>query len=194
MPEVAQPSHTESSPEGATPISTDPLAADELRRIDAYWRAANYLSVGQIYLLDNPLLREPLRVEHVLNGYKIANPTVLARIPRHELCHLLEGYGHKPYFVEGDDPAEMHQLMAATLDTVCNEIARIQREAREGRQTERPRWPMIVLATPKGWTGPDKVDGVQVCGTFRSHQVPLSNVSNNPEHLALLESLSLIHI
>jgi xylulose-5-phosphate/fructose-6-phosphate phosphoketolase len=324
-----------------------PLSDDELRLIDAYWRAANYLSVGQIYLLANPLLREPLRPEHVkprllghwgttpglnflyahvnraiktrelnaiyvtgpghggpalvantylegtysevyphigrsaegltrlfrqfsfpggipshvapetpgsiheggelgyalvhasgavfdnpdllalcvvgdgeaetgplaaswhsnkflnpardgavlpvlhLNGYKIANPTVLARIPREELGALLEGYGYAPRFVEGEDPVAMHQLMAATLDDVLGEIASIQRRARAGGKTERdilrPRWPMIVLATPKGWTGPKQVDGLPAEGSFRSHQVPLAELRTNPEHLAQLE-------
>jgi xylulose-5-phosphate/fructose-6-phosphate phosphoketolase len=312
--------------------------------LDAYWRAANYLSVGQIYLLDNPLLREPLRAEHIkprllghwgttpglnflyahlnrvirardlnmmyvigpghggpallantwlegsyteaypgvgrdergmrqlfrqfsfpggvpshvapdvpgsiheggelgyslahaygaaldnpdllvacvvgdgeaetgplatswhankfldpthdgavlpilhLNGYKIANPTVLARIPHTELDALLRGYGHRPYFVEGDDPAELHPAMAATLDTVLTEIAEIQRRARSGAQWQRPQWPMIVLRTPKGWTGPAVVDGLPVEGTWRAHQVPLSAVRENPEHLAALEA------
>ncbi len=321
-----------------------PLSAEELRRIDAYWRAANYLSVGQIYLLDNPLLRRPLAPEHVkprllghwgttpglnfiyahmnrairnwdldaiyltgpghggpglvanaylegtysevypsigrdeeglrklfrqfsfpggipshvapetpgsiheggelgyalshaygaafdnpdlvvccvvgdgeaetgplatswhsnkfldpvhdgavlpilhLNGYKIANPTVLARIPEDELRALMEGYGHRPYFVTGDDPAEMHQAMAATLDTVVREIHAIQAAARTGGVTERPAWPMIVLRTPKGWTGPKEVDGLPVEGTWRSHQVPFSEVRTDPTHLALLES------
>ncbi len=321
-----------------------PLSAEELRRIDAYWRAANYLSVGQIYLLDNPLLRRPLAPEHVkprllghwgttpglnfiyahmnrairnwdldaiyltgpghggpglvanaylegtysevypsigrdedglrklfrqfsfpggipshvapetpgsiheggelgyalshaygaafdnpdlvvccvvgdgeaetgplatswhsnkfldpvhdgavlpilhLNGYKIANPTVLARIPEDELRALMVGYGHRPYFVTGDDPAEMHQAMAATLDECVREIHAIQAAARTGGVTERPAWPMIVLRTPKGWTGPKEVDGLPVEGTWRSHQVPFSEVRTDPTHLALLES------
>jgi len=322
-----------------------PLAADELRLIDAWWRAANYLSVGQIYLMRNPLLREPLRLEHVkprllghwgttpgltflyahmnrmirlhdleaifvtgpghggpglvasayldgtyaevyshikpgeeglerlfrqfsfpggipshvapetpgsiheggelgyalvhaygaafdnpdlivlcvvgdgeaetgplaaswhsnkfldpardgavlpvlhLNGYKIANPTVLARIPQDELRALLAGYGHEPYFVEGDDPETMHQLMAETLEQVIVDIRAIQRRARDGEPTtERPRWPMIVLRTPKGWTGPKEVDGVPVEGTFRAHQVPLAQLAERPEHLAELEA------
>jgi xylulose-5-phosphate/fructose-6-phosphate phosphoketolase len=329
------------SPAAAPPA---PLSAEELDRIDAYWRAANYLSVGQIYLLDNPLLREPLRLEHVkprllghwgttpglnfvyvhmnrvireqdvdaiyicgpghggpgivantylegtysevyhhighdetglrrlfrqfsfpggipshvaaetpgsiheggelgyalmhaygavfdnpdlialcvvgdgeaetgalatswhsnkfldlrrdgavlpilhLNGYKIANPTVLARIPEDELRSLLVGYGYEPRFVAGDDPAAMHQLMAATLDEVVSEIRSLQRAAREDGDATRPRWPMIVLRTPKGWTGPHDVDGQQVEGTFRSHQVPLAGLASNPEHLALLEA------
>src|SRR5438477_94951 len=168
-----------------------PLNTEELRRIDAYWRAANYLAVGQIYLLDNPLLREPLRLEHVkprllghwgttpgqnfvyvhvnriikkynlnmiyisgpghggpavvailhLNGYKIANPTVLARINHEELEQLLRGYGYLPYFVEGHEPETMHQLMASTLDTVVAEIQRIQSDARTRGVTTRPRWP-----------------------------------------------------
>jgi xylulose-5-phosphate/fructose-6-phosphate phosphoketolase len=324
--------------------SEGPLSTEQLERIDAYWRAANYLSVGQIYLLDNPLLREPLRIEHVkprllghwgttpglnfiyahmnraikardlnaiyvtgpghggpglvantylegtysevypqigrdeeglrrlfrqfsfpggipshvapetpgsiheggelgyalvhaygaafdnpdllvccvvgdgeaetgplaaswhsnkflnpgtdgavlpilhLNGYKIANPTVLARIGRDELRSLMEGYGHAPRFVEGSDPNEMHQLMAATIDEVVAEIAEIQRSVREDGAAGRPRWPMIVLVTPKGWTGPKVVDGMPAEGTFRSHQVPLAGLAQNPEHLAQLES------
>jgi xylulose-5-phosphate/fructose-6-phosphate phosphoketolase len=321
----------------------EPLSQDLLRRMDAYWRAANYVAVGQIYLHDNPLLRETLKLEHVkprllghwgttpgqnfvyvhlnriinqydlnmiyiagpghggpaivghtylegtysefypsitqdeaglkrlftqfsfpggipshvapetpgsiheggelgyslshafgaafdnpdllvacvvgdgeaetgplatgwhsnkfinpkldgavlpilhLNGYKIANPTVLARISREELEQLLRGYGYVPYFVEGDDPARMHQLMGETLDTVVSEIKKIQTEARQGGSKGRPRWPMIVLKTPKGWTGPKVVDGQQVEGTYRSHQVPLSAPAKNPEHLRILE-------
>ncbi len=322
---------------------TPVLPPDDLERIDAYWRAANYLSVGQIYLLDNPLLREPLAPEHVkprllghwgttpglnfiyahlnrvivsrdlnaiyltgpghggpglvansylegtyteayphiaadaeglrllfrqfsfpggipshvapetpgsiheggelgyalvhaygaafdnpdlvvacvvgdgeaetgplaaswhsnkfvnpardgavvpilhLNGYKIANPTVLARIPHEELEALLVGYGHRPYFVEGDDPAAMHQLMAQTLDRVLDDVAGIQQRAREGA-AERPLWPMIVLRTPKGWTGPKEVDGQQVEGTYRSHQVPLAATRTHDGHRAQLEA------
>jgi xylulose-5-phosphate/fructose-6-phosphate phosphoketolase len=324
-----------------------PLSPEELRLIDAYWRAANYLSVGQIYLLANPLLREQLRPEHVkprllghwgttpglnliyahlnriirardldaiyitgpghggpglvanaylegtytevypsitrdadglrrlfrqfsfpggipshvapetpgsineggelgyslahaygaafdnpdllvccvvgdgeaetgplaaawhsnkfldpardgavlpilhLNGYKIANPTILARIPPDELHELLEGYGHSVHVVEGHEPELVHQQLAKTLDTIVTEIAEIQRSERTRNHAaggERPRWPMIVLRTPKGWTGPKVVDGVQVEGTFRAHQVPLSEVRTNPEHLAMLES------
>jgi xylulose-5-phosphate/fructose-6-phosphate phosphoketolase len=320
-----------------------PLSEDELASLDAYWRAANYLSVGQIYLLENPLLREPLEPEHTkprllghwgttpglnfvyahmnrviraralsaiyvtgpghggpgivanvylegtysevyphigrdehglrrlfrqfsfpggipshvapetpgsiheggelgyslahaygaaldnpdllvccvvgdgeaetgplatswhsnkfldpardgavlpilhLNGYKIANPTVLARIPERELRSLLEGYGYAPRFVAGSEPAQMHQQMAATLDEVTSEIAEIQRAARE-HGGERPSWPMIVLRTPKGWTGPKEVDGLPSEGSFRSHQVPIPDVAGNPEHLAQLES------
>jgi xylulose-5-phosphate/fructose-6-phosphate phosphoketolase len=325
------------------PASAQPLSADELRLLDAYWRAANYLSVGQIYLLDNPMLRGPLEAQHVkprllghwgttpglnmiyvhmnrvikardldaiyiigpghggpaivanaylegtysevypsitrdeegmrklfrqfsfpggipshvapetpgsiheggelgyalshaygaafdnpdllvcavvgdgeaetgplatswhsnkflnpardgavlpilhLNGYKIANPTVLARIPREELTALMEGYGHTPYYVEGDDPASVHQQLAATLDTVVDEIREIQRRAREDGVTERPRWPMIVLQTPKGWTGPKEIGGHQVEGNWRSHQVPMSEVRTNAENRAILE-------
>ena len=328
----------------ATTISGSPLSPDLLRRMDAYWRAANYLSVGQIYLFDNPLLREPLQRQHIkprllghwgttpgqnfiyvhlnrvinqfeldmiyisgpghggpalvantylegtysevypgitqdeaglaklfrqfsfpggipshvapetpgsiheggelgyslshafgaafdnpdlivacvvgdgeaetgplatawhsnkfldpdtdgavlpilhLNGYKIANPTVLARIPRDELAELFRGYGWNPHFVEGDDPATMHQLMAATLDHVIDEIRRIQLEARSGHNPGRPRWPMIVFVTPKGWTGPKMVDGQKVEGTFRAHQVPLADPDKNPEHLKQLEA------
>jgi xylulose-5-phosphate/fructose-6-phosphate phosphoketolase len=326
-----------------TTARDEPLSAEELRLIDAWWRAANYLSVGQIYLLDNPLLREPLRIEHVkprllghwgttpglnfvyahmnrvikahdvnaiyvtgpghggpglvastylegtysevypgigrdedglrrlfrqfsfpggipshvapetpgsiheggelgysllhaygavfdnpdliaccvvgdgeaetgplatswhsnkfvnpardgavlpilhLNGYKIANPSVLARIPRDELCSLLDGYGYAPHVVEGHDPERMHQQMAAALDEAIREIKRIQWEAREGGAGGRPRWPAIVLVSPKGWTGPKEVDGKPAEGTFRSHQVPLSEIGNRPDHLALLE-------
>jgi xylulose-5-phosphate/fructose-6-phosphate phosphoketolase len=325
---------------------TDPpavLSGGELRALDAYWRAANYLSVGQIYLLENPLLREPLAIEHVkprllghwgttpglnflyahmnrvirerdlnaiyvvgpghggpgivanvylegtysevyphigrdeeglrrlfrqfsfpggipshvapetpgsiheggelgyslahaygaafdnpdllvccmvgdgeaetgplatswhsnkfldpardgavlpvlhLNGYKIASPTVLSRVPPAELRALFEGYGYAPRFVEGDDPEAMHRLMAATLDQVTAEIAEIQRRARGEREQERPRWPMIVLRTPKGWTGPKVVDGLPAEGSFRSHQVPLADLAGNPEHLRQLE-------
>jgi xylulose-5-phosphate/fructose-6-phosphate phosphoketolase len=123
-----------------------------------------------------------------LNGYKIANPTVLARIPEAELTSLLEGYGHTVHWVSGDDPATMHQLMAATLDTVIAEITAIQKRAREGGDTSRPRWPMIVFKSPKGWTGPKTVDGLPTEGTWRSHQVPMAEVRTNPDHLALLES------
>jgi len=123
-----------------------------------------------------------------LNGYKIANPTVLARISREELRQLLCGYGWTPYFVEGHDPLPMHEAMAATLDAVVEEIRNIQPEARVHGRTERPRWPMIVLASPKGWTGPKVIDGKANEGTFRSHQVPLSDPAKNPQHLAQLES------
>jgi xylulose-5-phosphate/fructose-6-phosphate phosphoketolase len=123
-----------------------------------------------------------------LNGYKIASPTILARISRDELQKLLEGYGWKPYFVEGHEPEKMHQAMAATLETVIEEIARIQRDARSNGVTSRPCWPMIVLNSPKGWTGPKIVDGLPVEGTFRAHQVPLSDPSKNPAHLKQLES------
>jgi xylulose-5-phosphate/fructose-6-phosphate phosphoketolase len=320
-----------------------PLTDDELRLMDAYWRAANYLSVGQIYLLDNPLLREPLRPEHVkprllghwgttpglnflyahfnrvikardldaiyiigpghggpatvanaylegtysevypdvapseaglrrlfrqfsfpggigshvtpetpgsiheggelgyalthaygaafdnpdltvfcvvgdgeaetgplaaswhsnkflnpatdgavvpilhLNGYKIANPTVLARIPETELVALIEGYGYRPLIVAGEEPRLVHQALAAAVDQALDEIRGIQRAAREHGDLGRPAWPMIILRTPKGWTGPKEVDGLPAEGSFRSHQVPFSEVRNNPAHLALLD-------
>jgi len=320
-----------------------PLSQDTLRKMDAYWRAANYLSVGQIYLYDNPLLKEPLDGRHIkprllghwgttpglnfiyvhlnriikerdlnviyitgpghggpgivanvylegtysevypsvsrdeaglkklftqfsfpggipshvapetpgsiheggelgyslahaygavfdnpdliaacvvgdgeaetgplatswhsnkflnpqrdgavlpilhLNGYKIAGPTVLARIPHDELEKLFVGYGYKPYFVEGDKPEEMHQLMAATFDTVFDEIKAIQTDARANGFKKRPSWPMIVMRTPKGWTGPKEVDGKQTEGSFRSHQVPLSNMCDRPDHVKILE-------
>ncbi len=121
-----------------------------------------------------------------LNGYKIAGPTVLARIGDDELCLLLRGYGYRPYLVDGHDPLPMHRLMAGTLDTVLDEIAAIQAEARAEPGVPRRPWPMIVLRTPKGWTGPDKVDGVQVQGTFRAHQVPLTGIGKVPGHLELL--------
>jgi len=316
---------------------------DEFVRLDAWWRAANYLSVGQIYLLDNPLLEEPLRLEHVkprllghwgttpglnfiyahlnrviaahdldmiyvagpghggpalvantwlegsysdhypnvsrdaegmkrlfrqfsfpggigshvtpeipgsiheggelgyaishafgaafdnpelivacvvgdgeaetgplaaawhsnkflnpvtdgavlpilhLNGYKIANPAVLARIPHAELESLLTGYGYHAYFVEGEEPQAMHHAMAAALDAVIGDIQAIRREARANGVTVRPRWPMIVLRTPKGWTGPKEVDGKKTEGSWRSHQVPFGEIAANPKHLELLD-------
>ena len=328
----------------AADAATGPLTPDELLTIDAYWRAANYLSVGQIYLLDNPLVRERLMPAHVkprllghwgttpglnfvyahmnrvirnwdlnaiyvmgpghggpaavanaylegtytevypeitcdeegmqrlfrqfsfpggipshvapetpgsiheggelgyslahaygaafdnpdllvccivgdgeaetgplatgwhsnkflnpatdgavlpilhLNGYKIANPTVLARIGDAELTSLLEGYGHRVHWVDGHEPDVMHQRMASVLDEVVEEIAAIQRVARDEGDTGRPQWPMIVLRTPKGWTGPKYVDGLAMEGTWRSHQVPLAEVRTNTEHLAQLES------
>ena len=122
-----------------------------------------------------------------LNGYKIANPTVLARISREELENLFIGYGYHPYFVEGSEPEAMHQLMASTLDAVIAEIKTIQDEAREKQNRQRPRWPMIILRTPKGWTGPKEVDGQKIEGTWRSHQVPIEEISS-PDHLKLLEN------
>ncbi|WP_137231125.1 phosphoketolase family protein [Streptomyces sp. BPSDS2] len=123
-----------------------------------------------------------------LNGYKIANPTVLARIPEEELDRLLRGYGHDPLFVTGDDPAAVHRALAAAMDTALDRIGAYQRAAREDGATERPRWPMIVLRTPKGWTGPAEVDGQPVENTWRSHQVPLSGVRDHPDHLRQLET------
>ncbi len=123
-----------------------------------------------------------------LNGYKIANPTVLARITREELEALFRGYGWTPHIVEGADPAAMHQLMAATLDCVFDHIRRIQHAARRQGALERPRWPMIILITPKGWTGPKQVDGQPVEGTFRAHQVPLPDPAGNPRHLKQLQA------
>ncbi len=123
-----------------------------------------------------------------LNGFKIANPTLLARIPREQLQQLLRGYGWNPYFVEGHDPATMHRLMAETLDRAIDDIARIQTAARSNGAADFPAWPMIVLATPKGWTGPAVVDGRKVEGTFRAHQVPIGDPAHNPAHLAMLES------
>ena len=123
-----------------------------------------------------------------LNGYKIAGPTVLARIPRRELQELLAGYGYQPYFVEGHEPELMHQAMGTCLESVILEIRQIQQSIREHGGGDRPRWPMIVLISPKGWTGPRMVDGLPVEGTFRSHQVPLSGLASHPGHLKLLES------
>jgi xylulose-5-phosphate/fructose-6-phosphate phosphoketolase len=326
-------------------VSTKPLSVDELQKINAYWRAANYLSVGQIYLLDNPLLKEPLALKHIkprllghwgttpglnfiyvhlnriikkydlntiyitgpghggpglvanvylegayseyypdvtqdtegmrklfkqfsfpggvpshvgaetpgsiheggelgysvahaygaafdnpdllvacvvgdgeaetgplatawhsnkflnpacdgavlpilhLNGYKIANPTILARIDKNELKQLFIGYGYKPYFVEGSDPMVMHRLMAKTLDTVIKEIKAIQAKARRNgaKKVSRPVWPMIILNTPKGWTGPKSIDGQKTEGSWRSHQVPFSEMVEKPGHIAALD-------
>jgi xylulose-5-phosphate/fructose-6-phosphate phosphoketolase len=324
-------------------VNTQPLSAEDLRKMNAYWRAANFLSVGQIYLFDNPLLRRPLKAEDVkprllghwgttpglnfiyvhlnrlirqhdlnviyitgpghggpglvantylegtysefypnipqnaegmkrlfkqfsfpggipshvapetpgsiheggelgyalahaagavfdnpgliaccvvgdgeaetgpmatswhsnkflnpirdgavlpvlhLNGYKINNPTVLGRLSDQELINLFCGYGYKPYFVEGDEPAAMHQLMAGTLDAVLGEIRGIQSECRRSQKAQRPFWPMIILRTPKGWTGPKEVDGKPVEGTYRAHQVPLTETRTNPQHLKMLD-------
>jgi xylulose-5-phosphate/fructose-6-phosphate phosphoketolase len=122
-----------------------------------------------------------------LNGYKIANPTVLGRLSDEDLIHLFTGYGYKPHFVEGDEPEAMHQLMAATFDTVVEEIHAIQEEARSRGQSRLPVWPMIILRSPKGWTGPKVVDGKHVEGTWRSHQVPVADPASKPEHLKILE-------
>jgi xylulose-5-phosphate/fructose-6-phosphate phosphoketolase len=325
------------------PSDTQKVSPQELEKIDAYWRAANYLSVGQIYLRDNPLLREPLQLDHIkqvllghwgttpgqnfiyahlnriinqynldmiyisgpghggpalvgntylegtyseiypeitrdaeglkrlfkqfsfpggipshvspecpgsmheggelgyslshafgaafdnpdlmvacvigdgeaetgplatawhsnkflhpvkdgvvipilhLNGYKIANPTIFARIKKEEMDNLMKGYGWKPFWVDGEDPAYMHQRMAAVLDEVIAEIKTIKETAVNNEQFDRPTWPMIILKSPKGWTGPKEVDGLKVEGSFRAHQVPLSDPAHNPEHLAQLE-------
>ena len=123
-----------------------------------------------------------------LNGYKIANPTILARISRDELDQLFRGYGWTPYFVEGFDPALMHEAMAATLDAAVEQIRQFQHHARNGGNPTRPRWPMIILISPKGWTGPKVVDGKLNEGSFRSHQVPLAHVREKPEELAQLEA------
>ena len=122
-----------------------------------------------------------------LNGYKIANPTVLARIPKPELRALFTGYGYAPRFLEGNDPAKMHQGMAIALEQMLQEIRDIQARARNEQNVERPRWPLLILRTPKGWTGPKKVDGKQVEGTWRAHQVPVTDVRENPQHLRILE-------
>jgi xylulose-5-phosphate/fructose-6-phosphate phosphoketolase len=122
-----------------------------------------------------------------LNGYKIAGPTVLARLPNEELTDLFVGYGYQPYIVEGDQPELMHRLMAETLGKALAEIQQIQNDARTRGFSARPRWPMIIMRTPKGWTGPKIVDGVQIEGTFRSHQVPVTDLDSKPEHLKILE-------
>src|SRR5262249_23959851 len=122
-----------------------------------------------------------------LTGYKIANPCVLARISHDELDHLFRGYGYTPFFVEGDEPEKMHQLMSATLDTIIDEIQNIKAGANGKGQTERPLWPMIVLRSPKGWTGPKEADGKKTEGFWRSHQVPRGEVHGNPAHVKLLE-------
>lgn len=327
----------------AASLRKPPASVDDFALLDRYWRAANYLSVGQIYLLDNPLLREPLRAEHIkprllghwgttpglnfiyahlnraitladldmificgpghggpgmvantylegtyteiypdisrdtdglrklfrqfsfpggipshaapetpgsiheggelgyslahaygaaydnpnlvvacvigdgeaetgplaaswhsnkflnpvhdgavlpilhLNGYKIANPTILGRLEQDELTSLFKGYGHEPFFVEGSEPAEMHEKMARALDEALDRIKELQSQVRESGEFRRPRWPMIVLRSPKGWTGPKEVDGKKVEGFWRAHQVPIDGVRNNPTHLALLE-------
>ena len=124
-----------------------------------------------------------------LNGYKISNPTVLARIEHEELEQFLRGCGWTPYFVEGDKPEAMHELMAATLDKTIQDIQQIQKNARNNKDTTRPRWPMIVLRSPKGWTGPKVVDGLQIEGTFRSHQVPLLVDSEHPDHVQATRKL-----
>jgi xylulose-5-phosphate/fructose-6-phosphate phosphoketolase len=123
-----------------------------------------------------------------LNGYKIAGPTVLARLPQAELESLLIGYGYRPYFVEGDDPLALHPVMAVVMDRVIAEIREVQREARTTGFTARRAWPVVVLRTPKGWTGPKVVDGVEIEGTFRAHQVPLSELATKPGHIRILES------
>ena len=123
-----------------------------------------------------------------LNGYKIANPTVLARISHEELESLFRGYGYAPHFVEGDDPAVMHELMAATLETVIGEIRNIQADARKNGFSKRPIWPMIVMRTPKGWTCPKEIDGKREEGYWRSHQVPMSAMRGHPEHVRILET------
>ena len=123
-----------------------------------------------------------------LNGYKIANPTILARIPHSELEDLMRGYGYEPFTIAGDDPATMHQQAAAVFDAIFDRIAEIQKAARENGSTERPTWPMLIMRTPKGWTGPKEVDGKPVENTWRAHQVPFSELREKPDHLRLLES------
>jgi xylulose-5-phosphate/fructose-6-phosphate phosphoketolase len=122
-----------------------------------------------------------------LNGYKIANPTILGRIDEDELKDLFAGYGYKPYFVEGSEPEAMHRLMAETLDTVIAEIKKIQKEARDTGKATRPRWPMIIFRSPKGWTGPKKVDGLKVEDFWRAHQVPVADMATKPSHIKILE-------
>jgi xylulose-5-phosphate/fructose-6-phosphate phosphoketolase len=151
----------------------------ETGALAASWHSNKFLDVAR----DGAVLP----VLH-LNGYKIAGPTVLARIDEAELTSLMRGYGYEPHYVSGDEPAAMHELMAATLDDVLDEIARIQDVARTTAGAARERWPMIVLRSPKGWTGPRVVDGLPVEGTWRSHQVPLAGLADHPEHLRQLEA------
>src|SRR5205807_1899648 len=122
-----------------------------------------------------------------LNGYKIANPTVLARMSDEELTNFFTGYGWKPYFVGGHEPEAMHQLMAGTLEAVVKEIRSIQDGARSGGDVGLPTWPMVILRSPKGWTGPKMVDGKPVEGTWRAHQVPLTDFAKHPDHVRMLE-------
>lgn len=122
-----------------------------------------------------------------LNGYKIANPTIFARMSHDELCHLFKGYGYEPFFVEGSEPSKMHEHMAGTLDTIIGKIHQIQEQARNGKMKARPQWPMIIFRTPKGWTGPKEVDGKKTEGSWRSHQVPLSEMATKKDHIKLLE-------
>src|SRR5690606_12382739 len=150
----------------------------ETGALAASWHSNKYL---------NPVIEGAVLPILHLNGWKIANPTLLARMPKSELEQLLRGYGYEPHFVEGDDPETLHARMAFVLDTVFDRIAEIQANARARNAPERPIWPMIVLRTPKGWTGPAKLDGKRVEGTWRSHQVPLSGLHEHPEQLRLLE-------
>jgi xylulose-5-phosphate/fructose-6-phosphate phosphoketolase len=136
----------------------------------------------------NPILDGAVLPILHLNGYKISNPTILARIPRDELEDLMIGYGYRPYFVTGSDPETMHVLMASTLDKVIRDIRKIQKQARTTGITERPRWPMIILQTPKGWTGPKEVDGLQIEGTWRAHQIPVTDFETKPGHIKILET------
>jgi phosphoketolase len=195
-------------------MNSNAFTPELLRKLDAWWRPANYLSVGQIYLYDNPLLKKPLKPVHIkprplatswqsnkflnpvhdgavlpivhLNGYKIASPCVLARIGHEELDQLTRGCGYTPHFVEGDDPMKMHQLMAGALDQAVAEIKRIQTAARKDGVSGRPRWPMIILRSPKGWTGPKVVDDKRTEGSWRSHHVPMGETAE-PGHVKILE-------
>ena len=137
--------------------------------------------------ISQPHPRRRRAADSALNGYKIANPTILARIPPEELENLFVGYGYRPYLVAGGDPATLHQEMASTFDRCLAEIQAIQQEARRSGVPPRPRWPMIILRTPKGWTAPKELDGHRVEGSWRAHQVPITDVVANPAHLKLLE-------
>ena len=189
------------------PLLREPLAEIHLKkRLLGHWGASPGFSLVAVAVGDGeaetgPLATSwhsskflnPIRDGAVLpilhlNGYKINNPTLLARIPREELAELMRGYGWTPYFVEGDDLMTMHQTMAATLDACLARIRAFQQEARTSGKAERCHWPMIVLRTPKGWTGPAEVDGKKVEGFWRAHQVPLSGMHDNPAHLKQLES------
>lgn len=175
------------------------LSAEELRKIDAYWHSASYLSVGQIYLQDNPLLSEPLELHHIkpylldhrtvppilhLSDCNVANPALFAPISRKEqilLLQLFQGYGYRPYLMEGEDAADLHQKMATNPDRVMNETQSIQQQARHYGNTQHPRWSLVILRTPKSRNGPKVVDRQKTEGSWRSHLLPLANPAKQPE-------------
>ena len=154
------------------------MAKQRPDRLPPHWHSNKFL---------NPVTDGAVLPVLHLNGYKIANPTVLARTSHEELHGLFVGYGYTPHVVEGDDPELMHELMAQTLETVIAEIHDIRHNARSKGVTQRPRWPMIILRSPKGWTGPQEIDGQRTEGSWRSHQVPLAELTTKPEHVTMLE-------